>query len=409
MIGGSRDDDHRAGEPGRLDAGADAPRLGILASHPIQYQAPLYRELARLLDLTVFFAHRQSREAQADAGFGVAFDWDVDLHSGYRHEFLHNVARNPGVDRFSGCDTPDIARRIREKRFDAFLVMGWQLKCFWQAVWACRRAGVPVMVRGDSQLATPRSRAKQAVKELLYPRLVRQFDAGLYVGARNKAYLEHYGARPHRLFFSPHCVDGNAFAESAGRSDRDAVRAQWGLTGGDRAVLFAGKFLPRKRPMDLVLAIARLRADGAPVVAILAGDGPLRGELETTAKGLGAPLRCLGFRNQTELPAVYAAADALVLPSEGSETWGLVVNEALACGTPCVVSDACGCAPDMIVQNVTGSTFPMGNVASLTKTIARVLEIPRASPGLRAHVERYSPRAAANGVRDAAHALRKRR
>src|SRR3954471_4092901 len=104
------------------------PRLGVLASHPIQYQAPLFRELAKRLDLKVFFAHRQTAQQQAEAGFGTAFDWDVDLLSGYAHMFLENRAPRPGVGRFLGCDTPEVANRIATGRFDAFLVTGWNLR-----------------------------------------------------------------------------------------------------------------------------------------------------------------------------------------------------------------------------------------------------------------------------------------
>src|SRR6266536_208125 len=123
-------------------------RLGILTSHPIQYQAPWFRALAKVVDLEVFFAHRQSAAEQGKAGFGVAFDWDVDLLCGYRHQFLKNVASRPGVDHFFGCDTPEVAEiiggQIEDRRskiesspsaishlpsptrgFDAFMVTGW--------------------------------------------------------------------------------------------------------------------------------------------------------------------------------------------------------------------------------------------------------------------------------------------
>src|ERR1700737_1181631 len=163
-------------------------RVGILASHPIQYQAPWCREVAKETDLHVFFAHRQSAAEQGKAGFGVPFDWDVDLLSGYAHTFLPNIARNPSVNRFSGCDTPQIAgiisgklktenlksgngfsvsesQRVRSSPFDAFIVSGWNLKSYWQAVRACRRAGIPVLVRGDSQLQTPRSRIFESAKK----------------------------------------------------------------------------------------------------------------------------------------------------------------------------------------------------------------------------------------------------
>lgn len=380
-------------------------KLGILASHPIQYQAPLFRELALRCDLQVFFAHRQTAQAQAAAGFGVAFEWDVDLLSGYAHTFLPNVARQPDTGAFRGCDTPAIAGEIKTGGFDAFLVMGWNLKCYWQAIRACHRHGVPVMVRGDSQLATPRSRFKQAVKSVLYPWVIRQFDACLYVGQRNREYLEHYGAPADRLFFAPHCVDTQAFAAAAARVDRDAVRSSWRLHPDDKAVLFAGKLVDRKRPADLIAAVSKMRANGQAVVLVWAGDGPERPATEVLGESLGVPMTFLGFCNQSQLPAVYRAADVLALPSEGSETWGLVVNEAMACGTPCVVSDACGCAPDMVVPEVSGAVFEMGNVDSLSKMLSSAMRIDRDSPAIAGLSDRYSVSATASGVLTAVAAL----
>lgn len=376
-------------------------RLGVLTSHPIQYQAPLFRELARRLDLQVFFAHRQSAREQAEAGYGVAFDWDLDLLAGYSHIFLVNRARQPGVGRFSGCDTPEIGQRIRSGGFDAFLVTGWHLKCYWQAVATCRRAGVPVMVRGDSQLLTPRNPIKRRLKAIVYPWLLRRFDAALYVGKRNRDYLLHYGVVEERLFFAPHCVDAAFFANAAVQSDRSVTRAAWGIAGTGVAVLFAGRLVDFKRPADLLEALAPLREQGCDVTAVFAGEGEKRSALESLGQRLGVPVVFLGFQNQSALPAVYAAADVLVLPSSGAETWGLVVNEALACGTPCVVSDACGCAPDMIVPGVTGETFAVGDVTGLAAALARALCLQRASPALLAQSENYGVAVAADGVVEA--------
>ncbi len=381
-------------------------RLGVLTSHPIQYQAPLFRELAQRLELEVFFAHRQTPEQQAAAGYGVAFDWDRDLLQGYSHAFVANRARRPGVDRFSGCDTPEIGERIRRGAFDAFLVTGWHLKCYWQAVAACRRQGVPVMVRGDSQLLTPRHPLKQWAKAVVYPRLLHRFDAALYVGERNREYLLHYGMPAERLFFAPHCVDTAFFAAGASAADRAVLRAQWGIAEPGRVVLFSGRLVGVKRPADMLKAIAQLRHRDLELTAVFVGDGALRSELASLGKRLAVPIRFLGFKNQGELPAVYAAADALVLPSTG-ETWGLVVNEALACGTPCVVSDACGCAPDMIHPGVTGATFAMGDVAELARALEAALGLPQASPTLRAQSERYSVAATADGVVEACRWLAK--
>src|SRR6516164_8335520 len=132
--------------------GSRRMRLAIVASHPIQYYAPIFRELARRLDLKVFFAHCATRDDQAKAGFGVKFNWDIDLLSGYDHVFMHNVAKQPGLDRFSGCDTPEIGRWLAEDRFDAVLVQGWYRKSFLQTIFAAKRLGLPVLARGDSHI-----------------------------------------------------------------------------------------------------------------------------------------------------------------------------------------------------------------------------------------------------------------
>ena len=382
-------------------------KVGILASHPIQYQAPLFRELARLCNLHVFFAHQQTAQAQAAAGFGVAFEWDVDLLSGYTHTFLPNVAKHPDAGAFMGCDTPDIAKQISSGKFDAFLVTGWHLKAYWQAISACHRNNVPVIVRGDSQLGTPRSWFKQAAKRLIYPWVIRQFDGCLHVGQRNREYLEYYGAPARSLFFAPHCVDILAFSESAAAVNRSEVRAGWGLQPQDHAVLFVGKLLARKRPDDLVRAAAQLVKQGKPVVLVWAGDGPARQSLLELGALLHVPMVFLGFCNQSQLPAVYRAADVLALPSEGSETWGLVVNEAMACGTPCVVSNASGCAPDMVLRGVTGEVFAMGQVDALALALSRALMIERDTRQIAAHSARYSVTATASGVLAAVATLKK--
>jgi glycosyltransferase involved in cell wall biosynthesis len=380
-------------------------RLGVLASHPIQYQAPLFRELAARCDLRVFFAHRQTAAQQAEAGFGVAFDWDVDLLGGYDHLFLRNRARRPDVNRFWGCDTPEIEAEIRAGGFDAFLVMGWYLRCYWQAVRACRRLGVPVMVRGDSRLGTPRGKGIELIKGLLYPHLLRRFDAFLYVGELGRAYLERYGAPPSRLFFSPHCVDNAWFAARSAELDREQERRRLGFDPVGCVALFVGKLLPGKRPEDLLAASALLRKRRVRLRVAYAGSGPLERSLTEESERLGLPATFLGFRNQSEMPSLYRSADLMALPS-ASETWGLVVNESLACGTPVVVSDAVGCAPDLVEEGVTGAVYRTGDVEALAAAVERVLVRPPARDRIRERIAAYSPQAAADGVLRAALVLR---
>lgn len=353
-------------------------RIGILASHPIQYQAPWFRALAEVTDLTVFYCHRPSREDQANAGFAIGLEWDVDLLSGYTNRFLQNRAKQPSLLSFWGCDTPEIAPEIIRGHFDGFIVNGWHYRSYWQAVRACRRKRVPVFVRGDSHLYTPRSRLTRLLKAVLYPPLLRNFDGFLVVGTRFREYLTHYGVPTWKMFYVPHCVDNTFFAtRAAANADRISVlRSRWGATKGDIVALFVGKLQACKRPADLLAAASRLKACGNRIVSVFVGAGELGSALQESARALAVPAFFEGFRNQSELPGIYRAGDVLVLPSE-SETWGLVVNEAMACGVPAVVSEAVGCAPDLIEDGITGFTFKTGDVDHLAERLQRLVAAKR--------------------------------
>jgi glycosyltransferase involved in cell wall biosynthesis len=389
-------------------------RIAVVASHPIQYQAPWFRALARVCDLTVFFCHRQDAQGQARAGFDTPFEWDVPLLHGYRYEWLENVSGTPGVDRFGGCDTPGIRARLAEGRFEACIVSGWYLKSYLQAIRACRGLGVPVIVRGDSQLKGTRSRVFSLAKHLPYRWLLQRIDAHLFVGKANYAYLRHFGVRPERLFFAPHFVENDRFAADAARARQSGaartLRERWGANESTAVFLFVGKFIAKKRPADFIAAVARLAGEGEDVRGVLVGSGPEDTALRAQAAAVGGPIAFDGFQNQTHIASRYAAADCLVLPSDGRETWGLVVNEAMATGLPAVVSDAVGCGPDLIQERRTGFTYPVGNVALLAARMRSAMSLRGArAPGAReailAQVGRYSCDAAVSGTVAALQAL----
>jgi glycosyltransferase involved in cell wall biosynthesis len=356
----------------------------------------------------VFYGHRATKVDQANAGFGVGFDWDVDLLSGYAHEFLQNTAQAPGLDHFAGVDTPGIAGRLRAGGFDAIMLMGWHLKCFHQALWAAKWLRIPVLVRGDSHLDTPRVAWKRWVKAMVYPVFLRLFDGALVVGQRNRAYWRHYAYPERRMFDAPHCLDNEWFAARATTVARAGLRGRLGVAPNDKLALFAGKLVAFKRPLDLIEAVARLRASGEAVEVLIAGAGALEPELRSRAGMLDVPLHVLGFCNQTEMPAAYAASDVLVLPSDGRETWGLVVNEALACGRPVVVSEAIGCAPDLAAHLGEQIVFPTGDISALADRLRVSLAVPP-EPGLiRTTSEAFSLDAACSGIETAVHMLSRR-
>lgn len=345
-------------------------KLAVVATHPIQYQSPWFRAMAAdpRLDLHVFFGHNATATDQASAGFGVQFEWDVPLLEGYPYSFLRNVARRPSVGTFSGIDTPEVPEVIRRGGYDAVLVNGWNHKSSWQAILACWRTKTKVMVRGDSHLRTVRSNLKKLIKALPYRAFIPRFDACLAVGIWSREYYMHYGARPDRVFVVPHVVNESWWCGEAARFQplRLELRRQWGLGEKSTVFVFAGKLIPEKRVRDFIRALQQAANSGATVEGLVVGDGPLRAECETLVSSSGSPVRFAGFLNQSEIVKAYIAADMLVLPSAG-ETWGLVVNEAMCCGRPCIVSDQVGCGPDLVQPGKTGAIFPLGDVDALAK------------------------------------------
>ena len=346
-------------------------RVAMVTTHPIQYQVPWLRLLGQQpgVDLQVYFAMVPDA-AEQGREFGVAFDWDVPLLDGYRHTVLENVSSRPSLTEFAGCDTPGIGKVIRDGRFDAVIVNGWGSKTCMQALWACRRTGTPCIVRGEANGL----RKRAAWKRLGHRLLLSRYAAVLAIGTNNRAYCIEQGVPASKLFMTPYCVDNARFAAmaDAARTElgREAVAGRFGLDADATTFLFSGKLVEKKRPGDLIEAMRQLHQRGVTgVQLLLVGDGPLRGELEQQAEGL--PVRFAGFLNQSEIGAAYAASDCLLLPSDAGETWGLVVNEAMASGLTAIVSDQVGCAVDLIESGVTGDVFPCGDVVALATLLER--------------------------------------
>ena len=384
------------------------PRLAIVESHPIQYKAPLFRRLAAdpRLDMTVYYATIPDAAVQGD-GFGVAFQWDVPLLDGYRYQVLRNRARHPSVTRFGGCDTPEMYRRLRDDRPDAVLVNGWVVKTCLQALWACRRLGIPCLVRGEANLLRPRAAWKRALHRLL----LRQYRGYLAIGAANRAFYRFHGCPEDRIFFAPYAVDNDRFAAAAAerRGRRGELRAAFNLPADAVVFLFCGKLEAKKRPMDALRALetapAASAAGSSAAALLVVGDGPLRADCERFARDRKLPAVFAGFLNQSRLPDAYAAADVLVLPSDAGETWGLVVNEAMASGRPAIVSRAAGCCEDLVVEGETGFAFDCGDAPALAERMGRYLADPalagRQGGAASRRIERFDLSAAAEGIAQA--------
>ena len=352
-------------------------RLTAVLTHPIQYYAPWFRYIhahAPEVALTVVYATRPT-PSQQGVGFDRPFEWDVPLTDGYRSVVVRDGRGGDCIDSsdFSGLDVREIGEAIAATKPDVALITGWYSKTLVRALFACRRLGVPVLFRGDSHLQSGPNNRRRPLWATKTWALLRMFDGYLSPGTRVDDYLRSFGAPDYRVFRVPHGVDNERFARSAAPFEhadaRAAARRNTGIDPSAFAVLFTGKLVERKRPLDVIRAAARA---SIPTTVLVAGSGPMEPAVRDEADRLGVQLKMFGFLNQTELGRAYAMADCLALPSDHSETWGLVVNEALATGLPVVVSDAVGCAPDLAPDGVTGRQFPLGDVGALAEQLDAV-------------------------------------
>jgi glycosyltransferase involved in cell wall biosynthesis len=380
----------REGKPGSVRGREERRRLAIFTTHPIQYQVPFFRALAAHpgLEVTVLFGSRHGLDSSYDRGFGVEFSWDVPLLEGYEHRFLENRARRPDVGSFRGVRVKGARQALEEGGFDGVLVMGWQTVAHLQVMRAARQLGIPLLLRGESNLgmrpASPLRAALRALlwlplRRLVYGRMFSRAAGLLSIGSRNTEYYRGFGVPEEKIYLAPYCVDNDWFSLTAERRDdaRRGLRARLGIAGGTVVFTSAAKLLARKRPEDLLRAFARLRETGRDVHLVFLGDGPERARIQELAGQLGVAERVTisGFVNQREMVEWYAASDCLVLPSDAMESWGLVVNEAMAAGLPVLVSSAAGCSPDLVRDGENGFAFPCGDVSALAQRMESVASL----------------------------------
>jgi glycosyltransferase involved in cell wall biosynthesis len=381
-------------------------RLAYFVSHPIQYQAPLLRRIAREpdIELEVFFSSDHTVRGYVDEGFGIKVEWDVPLLDGYRSSFLPRWRDAGGEPGFARPLSRGIFEALEHGHFDAVWSHGYSTANSLRVIASASMLRIPLLLRAESTLHDRlRNRAKLLAKDLFFCGLRPQVSAVLAIGQANARYWRRYLGEEMPIFRMPYAVD-NAFfqrrADEVARSG-DALRAELGLEPGRAVILFASKLQERKRCADLVAA-HRLLGQPRPYLLIV-GDGEERENLERQANG-DPDVRFLGFRNQTELPRFFDLCNVFVLPSR-HEPWGLVVNEAMNAGRAVVVSDDVGCQEDLVREGETGAVFPAGNVPALAEALQRVLGTPglagRMGAAARRRIDQFSFEQDVAGLREA--------
>ena len=349
--------------------------LLILTSHPIQYQVPLWQKMAKAgVAMEVLFLCPHGVQETMDPEFDRSFAWDLPMLEGYKSRFLEIPGwdlKRPMKMKMKMKMKGGLKPIFQETGAAHLWVEGWRFPAFWQAVGQAKRAGLQVWCRGESNDLAPEPRfPKSLIKKVLMGWFFGKVDAFLCIGQANRRLYRKAGVPEEKLHSTPYFVDNDRFSTEAERfwPEREKIRAGWNIRPDATVVLYSGKFIPKKRVMDLAKAF-RMVCEKQPgrFHLLLAGDGPQKGELEKALIGL--PVTFAGFLNQSDIPRAYAAADVMALTSDWGETWGLSANEALASGVPVILSDRCGCAEDLSSATDQAKVFPMGDVQRLAELI----------------------------------------
>lgn len=347
-------------------------KLAVITTHPIQYYAPVFKLLQQRqqIEVMVFYTWGEGAMTKYDPGFKRTVAWDIPLLDGYNYQWAVNVAEDPGSHNFKGIETPGLIAQVTAWNPDALLVYGWGYKSHLKILRHFKNK-VPVFFRGDSTLLDENKGVKNVLKTLFLKWVYRHVDYAFYVGSNNKLYFKKYGLKDSQLVFAPHAIDNSRF-EHGDPEKSASLRDDFGIRDAELLIIFAGKLETKKSPGLLLSCFIKLNATG--VHLLFAGNGPLKDELKEEAKK-NPYVHFIDFQNQSVMPSVYTAGDIFCLPSGGpGETWGLAVNEAMACSKPVLISDKVGCAADLVNPGVNGEIFKSGSEQELSLKLKKLID-----------------------------------
>jgi glycosyltransferase involved in cell wall biosynthesis len=344
----------------------------------------LYKALSNddFIDLKVFFASSIGVKPYFDKEMNTEIKWASDLLTGYKYEFL------PEADQISETgfwliNNPSIIAKLKEFSPDVVQLHGYAQITMLRALLWCSLKRIPILLSADSSLLFRRSAWKQILKDLILPKFLRIFYGVICTGDNNIAYFKKYGVKKERIFRCPFTVDEKLLCSARDNKSaiRKELRAQNKIADDEMVLLFVGKLAPWKRPQDLLYAVEHAQeklGDSVKLVALFAGDGAMREDLESQAKSKNIRAIFAGFINLDLLPSIYAMSDVLVFPSE-REAYGLSAREAICVGLPLIVSDQIGCigATDSARPSFNALVYPSLNADLLANTIVSLVSNPK--------------------------------
>jgi glycosyltransferase involved in cell wall biosynthesis len=372
-------------------------RLVLLTEIIAPYRIPVFNALARRvgIDLHVIFLAETDETLRQWRVYKDEIKFTYQVLPSRRWRFgKTKVLLNRGM-----------RKALKELRPDVVLGGGYSYAAGWQALWWANRHRVPFVLWSESNRHD--ARQGRALVEWLKRFFLRHCSGFVVPGRASFEYLTLLGVAPELISMAPNAVDNVFFAKHSelARSEDAARRGELNLP--KRYILFVGRLVEEKGIFDLLEAYARLD-DGlrTEVGLVFVGDGVSMNELMRRAAQIRpGNVSFPGFLQREGLATLYGLADALILPTH-SDPWGLVVNEAMACGLPIIVSDVAGCAPDLVENGWNGYVVPSHDRTQLLLALDSLLrdESLRQKMGARSteRIQEYSPEICAGGLAKAA-------
>ncbi len=361
-------------------------RLVILTEIISPYRIPLFNDLAGSAEVNphvIFLAETDPQLRQWTVyKEEIRFSYEV-LPSWRRRVGRYNLLLNRGVERALTAAEPDV-----------ILCGGYSYFASWQALIWARIHNTSFLLWSESNLQD--ARRGHALVEFLKDEFLHRCSGFVVPGVSAKQYLESRNIKPENIFIAPNAVDNGLFAKAAteARTNAGHVRTKLGLP--ERYVLFVGRLVREKGVFDLLAAYAAL--DGTlrrDVGLVFVGDGSASAELRERARAISPGIIVFpGFAQREQLGAFYGLAEVLVLATH-TDPWGLVVNEAMACGLPVIVSRVAGCSADLVRENSTGLLIAPADVKGIAAALEHLLRRPELCAKMGANslqrIGRYSP------------------
>ncbi len=355
-------------------------KLAIVASHPIQYQSPLFKALAKdsRFEVMVYYLWDFGISKKGfDKELNTDIKWDVPLLDGYKYNLLKNYSLKPGPS-FFGQINPQIIKELKENNYDAVLVHGYTTATSWLVFLSRWYTGVKIILRGEADLGKKSGVIKKTIKKTILKTLFKNIQAFLYSYQLNKEYFLYYGVQDSKLFSLPCAVDNNYFNEyyEKLKFTKDSLKKSIGIQKSEiLTFIFVGKFIKRKRTLDILKA-AEMLLNKFEFNILFIGDGEEKALLEQYVLDHNLPnIYFYGFKNQSELPIYYSVSDVLLLPSEFDPS-PKQVNEAMNFGIASILSGGVGTAPDLVKQTESGVIHEIGDVKMISQYMEMFIKDP---------------------------------